>query len=133
MNEAYGPDNNNGYTLTARQALMLVRNRASTLLPSVVAVIAKDAFRTVLKHERRIELAFEDHRYWDLLRWQDANTVLNKPIMGVKPTLVSAGVWSYQPITVASRTFNAPANYYYPFLRADIVNSQGTLTQNPGY
>ena len=133
MNEAYGPDNNNGYTLTARQALMLVRNRASTFLPSVVAVTSKDAFRTVLKHERRIELAFEDHRYWDLLRWQDANTVLNKPIMGVKPTLVSAGVWSYQPITVASRTFTAPANYYYPFLRADIVNSQGTLTQNPGY
>jgi hypothetical protein len=53
--------------------------------------------------------------------------------MGVKPTLVSAGVWSYQPITVATRSFVAPANYYYPFLRADIVNSNGTLTQNPGY
>ena len=112
---------------------MLVRNRASTLLPSVATATSTAAFRTVLKHERRIELAFEDHRYWDLLRWQDAATVLNQPIMGVKPTLVSAGVWSYQPITVATRTFIAPANYYYPFLRADIVNSQGTLLQNPGY
>ena len=133
MNEAYGPDNNNGNTLSARQALMLVRNRASTSLPSVASAISTAAFRAVLKHERRIELAFEDHRYWDLLRWQDAATVLNQPIMGVKPTLVSAGIWSYQPITVATRTFNAPANYYYPFLRADIVNSQGTLLQNPGY
>ena len=134
MNEAYGPDNNpQSYKYTARQALMLVRNRASASLPSIAAVTTVSAFRTVLKHERRIELAFEDHRYWDLLRWQDAGTVLNQPIMGVKPTLVSAGVWSYTPITVATRTFNAPTNYYYPFSHADIVNSKGTLTQNPGY
>ena len=133
MNEAYGPDNANGNTLTARQALMLVRNRASASLPSVAAATSITAFRTVIKHERRIELAFEDHRYWDLLRWQDAATVLNQPITGVKPTLVSAVVWSYQPITVATRTFVAPSNYYYPFLRADIVNSNGTLIQNSGY
>lgn len=133
MNEAYGPDNSNGNTLTARQALMLVRNRASAALPSIATITSVAGFRTVIKHERRIELAFEDHRYWDLLRWQDAGTVLNQPITGVKPTLVSAGVWSYQPITVATRTFVAPANYYYPFLRADIVNAKGTLTQNPGY
>jgi len=134
MNEAYGPDNNpQGYKYTARQALMLVRNRASASLPSVAAITTASGFRTILKHERRIELAFEDHRYWDLLRWQDAGTVLNQPIMGVKPTLVSAGVWSYTPITVATRTFNAPTNYYYPFSHADIVNSNGTLTQNPGY
>ncbi len=134
MNEAYGPDNNTlGYKYTARQALMLVRNRASASLPSVAAAVSVSAFRTVLKHERKIELAFEDHRYWDLLRWQDAATVLNQPIMGVQPKLVSAGVWNYTPITVATRTFNAPTNYYYPFSHADIVNSKGTLTQNPGY
>ena len=135
MNEAYGPDNNNGYKYTARQALTLVRNRASTSLPAITVAVAPDipSFRTVVKHERRVELAFEDYRYWDLLRWQDAATVLNQPVTGVAVTKVSAGVWSYSPITVATRTFNAPTNYYYPFTHADIVNSNGTLVQNPGY
>ena len=70
MNEAYGPDDNNGYTLTAREALQIVRDRASMLLPEVTAE-NKDDFREAVRHERRIELAFEDHRYWDLLRWKD--------------------------------------------------------------
>ena len=61
MNEAYGPDDNNGYTLTAREALQIVRDRASMLLPEVTAE-NKDDFREAVRHERRIELAFEDHR-----------------------------------------------------------------------
>lgn len=131
MNEAYGPDNANGYSLTARQALKRVRDRASTALPVITAAGTSD-FRTALKHERRIELAFEDHRYWDLLRWQDAVTVLNQPVKGVKVTKVSAGVFTYQSINVATRTFTT-ANYYYPFSQVEIGNSQGSLIQNPGY
>ncbi|MES2278111.1 MAG: RagB/SusD family nutrient uptake outer membrane protein [Bacteroidota bacterium] len=132
MNEAYGPDNANGYSLTARQALKKVRDRASTSLPVVTAGSQAD-FRTAIKHERRIELAFEDNRYWDLLRWKDAATVLNQPITGVTVTKSSTGVFSYSKVNVATRTFNAAANYYYPFAQAEIVNSKGTLVQNPGY
>lgn len=133
MNEAYGPDvAPAGYTLTARQALKKVRDRASTSLPLVTATAVSD-FRTALKHERRIELAFEDHRYWDLLRWKDAATVLNQPIKGVTVTKSSTGVFSYQQVNVTTHTFNANANYYYPFPQAEVVNSNGTLAQNPGY
>jgi len=132
MNEAYGADNNNGFSLTARQALKRVRDRASTALPLVTAGSTLD-FRNALKHERRIELAFEDHRYWDLLRWQDAATVLNQPIKGVTVTKTAPGVFTYTTVNVATRVFNAPANYYYPFSQAEIVNSQGSLKQNPGY
>jgi hypothetical protein len=136
MNEAYGPDVAPvGYSMTARQALALIRKRASpTPNPPLPAVTTTDpvAFRTAVKHERRIELAFEDHRYWDLLRWKDAETVLNQPIQGVKVS-VNAGVFSYQTVTVSNRTFKAPANYYFPFAYSEIVNSNGTLVQNPGY
>ena len=133
MNEAYGPDAAPaGYTLTARQALQLVRNRASSLLPAVTASSVTD-FRNVLKHERRIELAFEDHRYWDLLRWKDAETVLNQPIKGVTVTRNANNTYNYQVVDAASRTFRAPAMYYFPFSQAEIVRSNGTLTQNPGY
>ena len=135
MNEAYGADNNNGYLKTARQAINEVRNRSNMPAIDIVATTSKDGFRIAVKHERRIELAFEGHRYWDLLRWKDAETVLNQPIIGVKVTKVSSNpnVWSYQKVNVATRTFNPNLNYLYPFTRTEIVNSQGALIQNPGY
>ena len=131
MNEAYGPDEvPAGYTMSARQALQQVRDRASAKLPKVIAA-DKDSFREVIKHERRVELAFEDHRYWDLLRWKDAMDVLNKPVLGVSVTKKGEG-WSYEVVEVATRTFHEK-NYYLPFLRSEIENSNNTLEQNPNY
>lgn len=130
-NELYGPDVvPTGQQLSARQALQMVRDRASTSLPQVTAS-STDDFREVLKHERQVELAFEDHRYWDLLRWKDAEDVLNRPVQGVRISKVN-GVYSYTVVDVAERKFNE-ANYRLPFLRSEIENSKGTLVQNPGY
>jgi hypothetical protein len=131
MNEAYGPDAvPAGYVMSARQALQMVRDRASSKLPQVIAA-DQESFREAVKHERRIELAFEDHRYWDLLRWKDAMDVLNKPVLGVAVTKTETG-WSYQVQEVATRTFHE-RNYYLPFLRSEIENSGNTLEQNPQY
>ena len=131
MNEAYGPDAvPAGFAMSARQALQQVRDRASTKLPRVIAS-DKDSFRDAVKHERRVELAFEDHRYWDLLRWKDAMDVLNKPVLGVAVRKTSTG-WSYEVQEVATRTFYE-RNYYLPFLRSEIENSGNTLEQNPQY
>ena len=131
MNEAYGPDAvPSGYTMSARQALQQVRDRASKKLPQVIAS-DKDSFRDVVKHERRVELAFEDHRYWDLLRWKDAMDVLNKPVLGVEISR-EGQEWNYKVVEVATRTFYEK-NYYLPFLRSEIENSNNTLEQNPNY
>lgn len=131
MNEAYGPDAvPAGFSMSARQALQMVRDRASTNLPRVTATDV-EAFRNAVKHERRIELAFEDHRYWDLLRWKDAMEVLNSPILGVKVSK-SGDQWNYEVTEVAARTFHE-RNYYLPFLRSEIENSNNTLEQNPQY
>ncbi len=113
------------------RALQLVRDRASLQLPIVTAA-TRDEFREAVKHERRIELAFEDHRYWDLLRWKDAMEVLNKPVRGVKITKTGEGKWSYTQTEVATRTF-LERNYYMPFTRSEVENSNHTLEQNPGY
>ena len=132
MNEAYGPDvAQTGNPLTARQALKKVRDRASILLP-VVTAVSKEDFRIAVKHERRIELAFEDHRYWDLLRWKDAETVLNQSVKGVGVSKNTSGVFSYLVSNVATRKFLA-RNYYFPFAQSEIVNSKGTIVQNDGY
>jgi len=133
MNEVYGPDGgtSDGYTLTAKEALMQVRKSASTNLPAIITT-NKDEFRQAVKHERRIELAFEDHRYWDLIRWKDAEKVLNEPVKGVRVSKDMNGVFGYQVVDVAMRVF-MPRNYYLPFTRNEVQNSNGTLTQNEGY
>lgn len=131
VNEAYGPDVvPAGFAMSAREALQQVRNRASADLPAVTAS-DKDSFRKAVKHERRVELAFEDHRYWDLLRWKDAMEVLNNPILGVK-VAKNGNTFSYEVTEVATRTFYE-RNYYLPFLRSEIENSNNTLEQNPQY
>lgn len=132
MAQAYGPDElPSGYTKTARQALMEVRNSASTSLPAVT-VTDKQEFIKAVKRERQVELAFEDHRYWDLLRWKDAETILNRPVQGVAVSKDSNGSYSYQVINVADRVFNS-RNYLMPFSRSEVINSGGTLTQNEDY
>lgn len=139
MNEIYTPDEiPAGYTLSARGAINQVRRSASTLLPEVTTT-DRNEFRNAVKHERRIELAFEDHRYWDLIRWMDAFDVLNRTVLGVKVTkeVINVGdneefKFSYDVVDVAPRVF-LNRNYYLPFSRSEIVNSQGTLVQNDGY
>lgn len=131
VNEAYGPKTTpEGFPMTAYEALMMVRDRASVSLPKPAAT-SIEAFRKAVKHERRVELAFEDHRYWDLLRWKDAMEVLNQPILGVKPTK-AGDHYTYEVVEVAERVFQQ-RNYYLPFTRAEIENSNGTLEQNPSY
>lgn len=132
MNEAYGPDAKpEGFTLSAREALMQVRNSASTALQPVKTTSPVEFLKAV-KHERQVELAFEDHRYWDLLRWKDAETVLNKPIKGVAVTKSENGTYSYQTVNAGDRVFS-PRNYRLPFSRSEVIGSSGTLTQNEGY
>ena len=131
VNEAWGPTTvPEGFPGSALDALSYVRMRASLSLPPVTARTI-DSFREVVKHERRVELAFEDHRYWDLLRWKDAMTVLNSPVQGVKITR-TGDTYTYKVVDVADRTFSA-RNYYLPLMRSEIENSAGTLEQNPGY
>jgi hypothetical protein len=108
----------------------MVRSRASVNLP-LVSAESKETFRSAVKHERRIELAFEDHRYWDLLRWKDAMQVLNQPVKGVRVVENGEQV-NYVEFEVADRVFYE-RNYYLPFLRSEIVNSNNTLKQNEGY
>jgi hypothetical protein len=57
--------------------------------------------------------------------------ILNRPVLGVKVTKNDEG-WDYEVAEVATRTFYEK-NYYLPFLRSEIENSNNTLEQNPNY
>ena len=64
----------------------IVRGRASVKMPPVTET-NPDALRPILRNERRVELACEGLRLWDLLRWDLAGTVLQGRFFGaVFPT-----------------------------------------------
>lgn len=132
MNEAYGPDNASTYGMTARQAITLVRTRAGlTANQSVPAATTQALMRAAIRHERRIELAFEEHRHLDLRRWKTAEVVLNQPVSGLKIVKTGATTFTYTPEIVESRVFT-PKMYLYPFPQSEISRNPG-LIQNPGW
>jgi hypothetical protein len=98
-------------TTKALDYLELIRARAragnAAVLPKITTTV-QATLRTAIHQERRIEFAMENERFYDLVRWGEAETVL--------------GPLGYQP-----------RNRYYPFLQADIDKSGGVLKQNPDY
>jgi hypothetical protein len=52
-------------------------------MPAIPANVTGEALRQRLYNERRIELAFEGHRFFDIRRWKIANIIENRPILGM--------------------------------------------------
>lgn len=63
------------------QTINMVRGRPSVNLPPITEV-NPDALRDILRRERRIELAFEGTRLWDIFRWEIGDEVLNGDFWG---------------------------------------------------
>ncbi len=57
------------FTLSAVEAINLVRKRTGVALIAVPNIINTVDFRAKVRNERMVELAFEDHRFWDIRRW----------------------------------------------------------------
>jgi len=81
-NEAGGPDVAvNGYT--ARSVINAIRNRAGITSESFINGLNQAGLRVAIKNERRIELCFEGHRFWDIRRWDD-KAIMKNSVSGVK-------------------------------------------------
>jgi starch-binding outer membrane protein, SusD/RagB family len=127
QNEAVGPD------ASVYSAINAIRTRAN--LPDLTPGLSQTAMRDAIRHERRIELAFEDKRYWDLIRWRTAHIVLNTPVHGIAIT-GTQGNFVYTPVNIAGGTkkFNNPKNYLLPIPQYAIdQNPKLQGHQNPGY
>ncbi|HEV8081988.1 MAG TPA: RagB/SusD family nutrient uptake outer membrane protein [Chitinophagaceae bacterium] len=83
----------------------------------------QDEARKAVRFERRLELALEGHRFFDLVRWGVAADYINKYLQEEKPRL---------PNVLNGVTFTASKNEYFPIPQIEIdLNS--TIKQNPGY
>ena len=84
-NEAYGPDDDpNGFGFSARDVISALRGRAGISQPDayLTSLTTKEQWRDLIRNERRIELAFEGHRFWDMRRWDEINDI-QEPVKGI--------------------------------------------------
>lgn len=127
MNEAFGPENDGGLGMNALNAVNMVRARVN--MPGFPAGLSKDAFRERLRNERRVELAFEDHRFWDIRRWMigQQTTDIYAMIIGPNPF----GGFAYERKLLERRIFQDHMNLY-PIPQAEIYKNS-KLQQNPGW
>lgn len=124
INEFQGP------VPAAYTSVNLIRARSG--MPPLPAGLSKEQFRQRVMNERDIELAFEDHRFWDIRRWMIAeqNGVMQGDFYGLKIRRISAGVFSYLPYVFEPRVFKRQL-YLHPFDLTEV--QKGNLVQNPGY
>jgi hypothetical protein len=125
QNEAVGPDE------SVYNAVNLVRARVE--LPALTKGFTQAQMRTAIQRERRVELAFEDKRLFDLLRLKLAETNLNRSLRAMKIERVNNN-WVYTVIPAAggARKFDAAKNYLLPIPQS-AIDKNTKLVQNPNY
>lgn len=145
-------------------AINQVRARAYGVAPAAkadypaVAMADQASLRKTLRIERRMEFALEGIRYMDIIRWQLAEKVLNKPNYGLldpadlREKVTSKGLWFFPETPeidedgvadfsslaaaglikqLAVRKFDASRQYLWPIPSTEVLTSG--LTQNPNY
>ncbi|MCI2082846.1 MAG: RagB/SusD family nutrient uptake outer membrane protein [Bacteroidales bacterium] len=149
----------------AQKAINMVRARAygvdyrMTSKYPAVKTTDQAEFRTDVRIERRMEFAWENHRFFDLIRWRVAEKACNKPMVGLSidklkaadetnwffptdviPTVDENGTVDLENtilgkncfVQIAFGTFDAGKQYLFPF-PADEMTICPNLVQNDGY
>jgi tetratricopeptide (TPR) repeat protein len=113
-----------GKTDESLNYLEMVRGRArsDSSDPSVLPVITerdKDKLRSIIWHERRVELACQGQRFWDLVREGRAGSIMKN--------------YSQKYNSIKGSDFTVGTNEIFPIPEDQITNSNGTMEQNTGY
>ncbi|MDR2389101.1 MAG: RagB/SusD family nutrient uptake outer membrane protein [Tannerellaceae bacterium] len=117
-----------GKEAEARTALNVIRQRAR--MPAVTA--SGEELLAGIRHERRIELCFEEHRYFDLRRWKTAAQAMNYTSQGVEVHKWPDGHKTYHPGKVVEIRKFVERMYWLPIPQSEIDKCPN-LEQNPGY
>ncbi|HEX6924170.1 MAG TPA: RagB/SusD family nutrient uptake outer membrane protein [Longimicrobiaceae bacterium] len=118
-------------------AINQIRRRSG--MPELSASLGQDALREEYRNERRVELAFEEHRFFDVRRWMIAPEVMDENAHGIEITVKATDPlrrstyydYTYKIIDVEERHWD-DRMYFLPISR-DELNRNDALVQNPGY
>ncbi|MFT4153421.1 RagB/SusD family nutrient uptake outer membrane protein [Parafilimonas sp.] len=122
-NEASGPVSE-VYT-----AVNAIRSRAG--LPDLPTGLSQDEMREKIRHERLIEMAFEDNRFWDVRRWKIGVQAFNITTHGMYITK-SGNTLNYEVVPVRTRYRIEQQWDLFPIPQSEI-NKNPLLEQNPGW
>jgi starch-binding outer membrane protein, SusD/RagB family len=152
VNEAFGPEVvPAGYPMSAKEAVDMIRARATypsyanaqinppgmpvsaagQSLPPLPSGLSQDEMRDRIRLERRIELSWEDHRFWDVRRWQIGDQTQD---------IWAQQIWIHQDASITYEISNANLPYrqwhdrfsLFPIMEVELRKSPD-LVQNPGW
>ena len=122
QNEAVGPDVN------VLAAINKVRRRSGQ--PDLT-LLGKSQMRDKIRNERRVELSFEEHRFFDVRRWKLGSTYFNQPVKRVKIVKNANGSFTYTDEVLENRQYKEHYNLL-PIPQMELERNN-KLVQNPGY
>lgn len=98
------------------QAVESIRERAGLDPFTLPTGLSKEQMRTIIQNERRKELAFEEHRFYDVRRWKIAENELNKEVHGMVIYQTATGtIWQTTPVfqlNFEKKMYLAPIPFY---------------------
>lgn len=124
QNEVVGPD------ASVYEAINLIRQRAD--MPDLPAGLTQEEMREAIRRERQVELAFEEHRFYDVRRWMIAMETENEPAYGINITKNGNTLTYERKVALDGRKFEQK-HYWLPIPRAEIQSSGNKLEQSPNY
>ena len=118
------------------QAIDAVRTRAKMPVVDRGRYASQDKLRELIRRERRVELALEGHRWFDICRWKIGDKVMNGDVEGallgtVDPTTGALNLTNDR-IFVEKRIFDSSKHYLWPIPQG-VIDSTPAIEQNPGY
>ena len=118
----------------ARKYINLIRNRARAGNPDILPdiTVSGQALKEKMQHERRIELAFEDHRFFDVRRWKIAEVTDNLPARRLVIVRNETTLEKTYTIELLQERKFFPQHYLMPISRSELQRAP-QIEQNPGY
>lgn len=139
QNEAVGPD------ASVYDAINLIRSRGKDVasvpvaervdMPPLPTGLTQDQMRERIRNERAVELAFEDHRWYDIMRWKAGPEIVAKPVYGMNVVRNTNGSFTYNRVLLPNTYQKVFLDHMhrYPIPRTEINKSNNILLQNPGW
>ncbi|MGF2410728.1 RagB/SusD family nutrient uptake outer membrane protein [Ferruginibacter sp.] len=129
QNEAVGPD------AAVYAAINQIRARASVAMPPLPAGLTQAQMRDRIRNERAVELAFEDFRWYDIMRWKAGPDIVAQPMYGMNVVKNTNGTFTYNRELLPTNMQKVYLDYMhrYPIPRTEIYKSKGILLQNTGW
>ncbi|WP_164714243.1 RagB/SusD family nutrient uptake outer membrane protein [Chitinophaga rhizosphaerae] len=109
-------------------ALNKIRSRGG-MKTAVPNSVSKDELLKLIRNERRVELCFEEHRFWDIRRWMIAKQLFTGDLHGQQIVRADDGTVTYTKVAVGKVAFN-DRMHLYPIPQSELYRNRN-LVQNP--